>query len=348
MYMIRITKNQHGFVSIMVASVLMVIMALITLGFTRLVQNEQRQAIDSQLSKQAFYAAESGINAAISAPSFPGTIKKDTCDVSGYNNGRISDEEPEVVFTCILINPEPDDLVFSNDSITTNMSKVVPIKTNGPPGSITFQWKDNKYTGVVNDCSAIPEFTVDADSWSKVSPLKVDIVAIPVVIPPETFGRENLIGTHFSAIFTPCVGGVAKTINYSEASGDSNIGKIIPVPCQITTEDGIPTVYGCKVEITDVPSNQQKFYARINALYNNIDVRITANEAVSGDRLLFSEAQAVVDSTGRANDVFQRLQARVPLYDNYILPTAAIQTLQDVCKLYRVQATRVLDNCDNN
>jgi len=332
--MIQIKKDQNGFVSIMIASVLMVIMALITLGFTRLVQNEQRQAIDNQLSRQAFYAAESGINIAASSPGFPGD-KKETCSVEDYGGGIISTEEPDVVFTCILIDPTPKDLVFSNDSITTNKSKVVPIKTNGPPGTITFQWKDINNTNVIANCTTIPAFDVDATAWNKISPLKLDIIAIPT----GSFGRNNLIDTQFSAVFTPCAGITATNVTYDSARNAGRIGRIIPVRCQIVGE------YSCQVTITGVPANQNEFYARFNAIYGEINVRITADEAVTGEQLLFSAAQAVVDSTGRANDVFQRLQARVPLYDNYILPSAAVQTLEDICKRYLVQEDRVIDNC---
>lgn len=317
----------------MVASVLMVIMALITLGFTRLVQNEQRQVIDNQLSRQAFYAAESGINIAASRPGFPGTGKP-LCDVSEYNNGQVSPIEPGVAFTCLLINPTPEDLVFSNDSITTNKSKVVPIKTDPRPSTITFQWKDVNNQRVEADCNSIPEFGINAGAWNKVSPLKVDLIGIP----NGTFNRDDLINTQFNAVFTPCEGTAATRVEYNDAKDAQNIGKIIPVSCNITGE------YPCAVTITNVIGNQSEFYAKFSAIYGEINVRITANDS-NNDRLLFSNAQAVVDSTGRANDVFQRLQARVPLYNNYNLPLAAIQTQEDICKLYQVQQNQVVDGC---
>jgi Tfp pilus assembly protein PilX len=325
--------NQSGLVSIMVASVLMVIMALITLGFTRLVQNEQRQAIDNQLSKQAFYAAESGINIAASSPGFP--TRQEDCNLSNFGNGVISADDPDVTFTCILINPTPDDLVFGNDSITTNKSKIVPIKTDTPPDSITFQWKDYNNSKVENDCTANFDFDTTAEAWDKISPLKLDIYGIP----EGNFNRDGLLSAQFGAILYPCSGATPTSVSYASASSDAVVGRIIRVNCQN------PGEYPCELTITGVIPNQQEFYARFSAIYSEANVRITANNAAN-DRLVFYDAQAVVDSTGRANDVFQRLQARIPLYDNYNYPAGSVQTLNDVCKLYYVQENSIIDSCN--
>lgn len=337
--------NQRGLVSIMVASVLMVIMSLITLGFTRIVQNEQRQSLDNQLSKQAFYAAESGINMAASIDGFPGD-GKDECDVEDtdypeLNGGIITPGVEDVVFTCILINPTPEDLVFGNDSIIPNKSKVVPIKTDSYPSEITFQWKGSSSVSIGEaDCSDVAnlDFDVDDATWGKTGLLKLDLVGIPSASP---FNRNSLLSSQFSAILYPCESGGKSSVTYNFGTGASNVGKIIPVTCDTTS--GVD--YPCQLTITSVIGLQKEFYARFNSIYSEINVRITAVDA-SNKQVAFSNAQAVVDSTGRANDVFHRLQARIPLYDSYNWPIASLQTQDDVCKLYEVRETEVVDNCN--
>jgi Tfp pilus assembly protein PilX len=333
----RIKKhNQSGLVSIMVAAVLMILMSLITLGFTRVVQNEQRQALDNQLSRQAFFAAESGINIASSDPSFP--EKRESCDVAKYNNGEIDPNTPEVVFTCILINPTPEDLVFNNDSISSNKSKVVPLKTSSAARTVTFQWNDSSSTKVENNCEGVLNLATNPNTWDKISAFKVDLIGIP----REPFTRQNLIDNQFSAIFYPCVNNPSReNVVFASASGNDDIGRIIPVNCE---QNNANEQYRCRVNITSIPNTYREIYARFNAVYGSLNVRITASD-VGGNTLLFSGSQAVIDSTGKANDVFRRLQARVPLYNNYFLPTAGIQTVNDVCKLYRVLATEVQDGC---
>jgi hypothetical protein len=332
----------------MVASVLMVIMALITLGFTRIVQNEQRQAIDNQLSRQAFYAAESGVNIAASTPGFPGDEVKDDCDLSDYRDGEISAEEPEVVFTCLLINPTPPDLVFGNDSITTNKSKVVPIKPSSAPEQIIFEWSDssrpynssNPGQYIESDCSSINnlDFDINDATWNKIGLLSLDLIAIP----QTTFNRDSLIDSQFGAIFYPCDDDGLISVSYDSGRGADNLGKIIPVNCTN------PGEYNCRIAIDGISAalgTPREFYARFNSIFSELNVRITALE-VAGNTVRFSDSQAVVDSTGRAVDVYSRVQARVPLYDNFDIPQAALQTLNDVCKQYEVRVDSIIDNCN--
>ena len=54
--------RERGVVSIMVSIVLMAVMTLIVLGFSEIARRDQRQTLDRQLSNQAFYAAEIGVN----------------------------------------------------------------------------------------------------------------------------------------------------------------------------------------------------------------------------------------------------------------------------------------------
>lgn len=58
----KIRSNQEGIVAIIVAVILTVLMSLIILAISQNANREQRQALDRQLSDQAFYNAESGVN----------------------------------------------------------------------------------------------------------------------------------------------------------------------------------------------------------------------------------------------------------------------------------------------
>src|SRR5258708_5693843 len=55
-------SGQQGIVSIIVTIILMLVLTLIVLSFAKVSRREERNALDRQLSTQAFYAAESGIN----------------------------------------------------------------------------------------------------------------------------------------------------------------------------------------------------------------------------------------------------------------------------------------------
>jgi len=101
-------KRQVGFVSIIVAAVLMVLLSLITIGFSKIMQREQRQSIDRQLSAQAFYAAETAINDVKDKITLQGSVPaKAHCTVADWGNGIIDPAEPDVQYTCLLIDPAP-------------------------------------------------------------------------------------------------------------------------------------------------------------------------------------------------------------------------------------------------
>ena len=62
---------------------MIVIISLIVLGFAQLARRNQRQTLDSQLSTQTYYAAESGVNAALRIVRSPHTYEpgdKTTCN----------------------------------------------------------------------------------------------------------------------------------------------------------------------------------------------------------------------------------------------------------------------------
>ncbi len=61
------TSKQDGFASIVIAIIMVIVLSLITVGFAQLMRTEQRSALDKQLSSQAYYAAETGVNDAAKA-----------------------------------------------------------------------------------------------------------------------------------------------------------------------------------------------------------------------------------------------------------------------------------------
>src|SRR3954463_2749341 len=116
--------KERGMVSILVTMLLMVVITLIVLGFAQISRRNQRQAVDRQLSTQAFYAAEAGINDARNliktALSSGATIpaKTDCTNGSGpaaafYSTLSPSLDTPNnVSYTCLMVDPAPKDLLY--------------------------------------------------------------------------------------------------------------------------------------------------------------------------------------------------------------------------------------------
>lgn len=75
-------------------------------------------------------------------------------------------------------------------------------------------------------------------------------------------------------------------------------------------------------------------YLRLTSLYNGAHYKIRLLSG--GSDVQFNGVQPIVDSTGRANDMFRRVQARVQLTGNFTYPQAAIDLGGSLCKNFVV------------
>jgi len=98
-------------------------------------------------------------------------------------------------------------------------------------------------------------------------------------------------------------------------------------------------VYACSVSIKlpmSVSGSTRTAFLDLKALYKKAHYRITLRD--SSDKLVpFNEVQPEVDSTGRANNLFRRVSARIGLGDiNFPYPEAAVDTTGNFCKNFLI------------
>lgn len=93
-------------------------------------------------------------------------------------------------------------------------------------------------------------------------------------------------------------------------------------------------------------SNNRTGFLRLTPLYNATHFRVTLwNGAVNpaNPNALFKDVQPIVDSTGRANDLFRRIESRVDLFDTtFPYPEAAIDVTGNFCKDFAVTDTQYI------
>ncbi|MGH7234477.1 MAG: PilX N-terminal domain-containing pilus assembly protein, partial [Candidatus Saccharimonadales bacterium] len=66
--MIKTKKlGEEGFAPIIVSIIIVIVLSLLTVGFVTLANNSAQNALNRQLSNNAYYAADSGVNDAIAA-----------------------------------------------------------------------------------------------------------------------------------------------------------------------------------------------------------------------------------------------------------------------------------------
>lgn len=106
--------------------------------------------------------------------------------------------------------------------------------------------------------------------------------------------------------------------------------------------DFLSASYACKATITlpapiDGNTANRNAYLRLTALYNG--ARFSIKLKNGANEVLFNRVQPEVDSTGRANDIFRRVKARVELKGDFAYPEAAIDMVGDLCKNFTITDT---------
>lgn len=318
-------RNQSGLVSFVVTLIIMIILSLIVIGFSQLSRREQRQSLDNQLQTQAFYAAESGINKAISMlednPALPARTDCNDANVAWSALTANSTLDDGVQYTCVLVNPTPPDIVF--DEVGTD-SKVTPL--NSGDGSaftrFTLRWQNSESSvpADINDCdtnaSPVDGRFPAINQWGcSVGLLRVDLVPTPAT----GFDREALLSNMMTAFFYPSTSGSDLVFGTAINTGQ---GAIVNSACS-----GSPLV--CEASIDVSGRTDAQYMMRIRSVYRNSQLTITSLGKT------FRDVQAVVDATGRAQDVLRRLQVRKPIgtITNPLLADYTIES-NDICKRY--------------
>jgi hypothetical protein len=332
-------RNESGLAAITVTLIILGIVTLITVGFATLMRREQRQALDQQLSTQAFYAAESGVNVAreyidsVNATDPDALTDVDTCDSAPSQVTSQSSVGANVSFTCVLMDVTPDEL---ERDLTPEKSWVVRVQTaNGAPiENLEVSW-------------AMPGSTVFApDAWSQTNLLlpdskwSVDISGQPapvtglmrLMLIPNTTNKTDLINNTYQAFLYPNQSANPSSLTTQAVSATPSRldqGKFLNGNCN----QGKTPRY-CKVRLTGLGGNT--YYLRLKSIYSPATVSVRSFDDDNQPQEL-RNGQAKIDSTGKAADVVRRIQVNVPLTSaDYTFPEYAVETFSTLCKRFIV------------
>jgi Tfp pilus assembly protein PilX len=357
-------QNESGLVSIVVVSVIIIILALMTIGFAKIMDRELRQSLDRSLATQANYAAESGINdvrayinaylAAGNDPNLLSTQNGRCLDTTNpgispnpfVSNGSLSNGNNLVKYTCIIINATPKDLVYDIKQGESIVFKMVP---SANPGNIYFGWENQKdKAGTVcyaplpgGSSSQLPKES-DLSSACQTGMLESTIYPVPNGLPadPNSSGSALVTNSHTFFMYPNQAAGAGSVgfqnygSNGSFVNGNCNQANQSKAPAALPFQQG--TFRICNSGITGVP-NAPMYYVKLTALYRDLSISVQAGQG--GNPVQIGSAEALVDVTGSGNDVLKRLQGRVTLGSNSSYPAFSIQTMDTLCKEFRLPKT---------
>ena len=330
-----VRRSEAGLVSIMVTMIIMIIISLVVLGFSRIVRREQRQTLDQQLSTQAFYAAESGVNDAVrvikASLATPGAILADKLDCApnaDFPGPYDVDAANNVSYSCLLVDMTPPALVY--DPVDTARSTVVPIRPKNTGDILTkikISWQDKDGGSNAGGCPATGTFPA-AGAWPNAS-CDAGIMRVDLVPTSGPLTRAGLVSNMFTAFLQPRPGG-GGNIAYTSARGFPNQGAIVDGNCAPGAGDRF-----CNVTIDLAGFSSSQYHLRLKSIYKPSTVTITAETAAGITELYGS--QAVVDVTGKANDILRRVQVHVPINNaNEYLAEFPLESVDTICKRMRV------------
>jgi hypothetical protein len=324
-------NSEQGMVAIVTTMVLMVVISLIVLGFAQISRRNQRESLDRQMSTQAFYAAESGVNDArkiIQTALDAGQPVQDKVDctgsgTAGFYSGLnpIIDAAHGVSYSCLTVDPAPKTLRYSDIGTT---STVVPlISFDGTAiSSLKLDWQSKSTSG--NPTVGCPTATANifspAASWScGYGVLRFDLVPTAGALNIDSLDNSTM--TTFAVPFS--TGGTGSILYAVPASNTNNR---VGVSCTNTS---------CSLTITGL--SQNNYHLRVSSIYKDVALQITASSP-SGGQIRIAGSQAVIDSTGKAQDVLRRIQVNLPYRETSENQNSdyAIEMQGSLCKRYAV------------
>lgn len=342
------SKSQSGLVSIMVVGIIAVLITLVVLAFSRITSRDLRQSLDRQLSSQAAYAAETGLNDTVhyiqNKLKTGAVTDQKTCDQGltavypplGANSGVGTSG---ATVTCILVQTTLSDTRVDNQ--TAGSLKVFTITNAFELSSLKISWNG----GSVNSVGSPPNLP-SAAGWiarndanhrgTKPAVLRVTIMPVVNDSPANNWNKRDVIMAHARTYFLyPNFDGVAGNVgdvSYDRFGSPQN-GSIIGGACndRNTTPGNGGSSHECNVYINCLPggrngggsclppvpvftnpSGGSVYYVAIRPIYNDASYTINGFGASFGSEPMnIQGAQALIDVTARGTDVLKRIQARV-------------------------------------
>jgi hypothetical protein len=358
----KLKGNQQGFASIVIALVLIVVLALLTVGFAQLARGEQQSALDKQLATQATDAAESGINDAYSDIQNCYIYSANTCGHTPGNTSNTScmhlsspaktanqtiNSADEVDYSCLLVDLNPPNIEYSD--VDPGTSEHLTFSTSPAATSFTVLWgsaDSTPHNNFPNDTSG--DFP-STSNWGNKPPV-IEFSITPL----NDLSRAGMIANSFTAYLYPSIPSVPSNNTYTYHPGIGNgtgadtaeDGPILGGSCNATTN----ATYPCSATISGFGDFgfAGPYVVNVLVYYDAANIIIYGQNSL-GQPSDIVDGQAQIDVTGQAKNVLKRIQVRVPLSasgsaSSGVLPQALAG--QNICKREQTGPYDLIKNPD--
>lgn len=266
------------------------------------------------------------------------------------------DEMLQQAYTCVKVKLNTLDVV---GRLTPDTTRLIPLDATTKFDTVDVEWFSQKDLVTVNQSdSSAGDATIDLGldaklpkkaDWQPNRPalMRVQLIQFGSNFKLSDFNSGTSENMNNATLFLmpSRVGAPNDSVNFTYDIRKSHTSGALQ---QIACEQNFSSVstngrlYACKAKIklpnpigaTD--GNSRRAFLRINALYApNTSYRVSMSDATNP--VTFRNVQPLVDSTGRANDLFRRVQSRIEFNGSSIpYAEAAIDLTGSLCKTFLV------------
>ena len=357
--------REQGVTSLIVVLFSTLLFVVVAVGFMQLMTAEQRASADDELSRGAYDSALSGVEDGkrVLRACMDGGDSSDACVKIKAGNcdtvsatGLVTPKDGEVylksssssgvdglagqdfqqAYTCVKVVRDTKDYV---KDVSGDNSTIIPLRTVGQFDTVDINWfvrsnstSDNVELGQLIDSSTT---LLEKPNWDPSRPpiLRVQLMQYK----NGSIDLDSLDNDNGHTVYLYPKASVSSPFEFSLVDPRRS-GTLTPtmVGCSST----FISTYACQATLTlPVPTggtaSERVAYLRVTPIYNNAEISVSTRNGVNA--VLFHDLQPSIDSTGRAGDVYRRVDARVELDDpNVVYPRATVDITNSLCKVLSV------------
>lgn len=256
------------------------------------------------------------------------------------------DSELDQAYTCVKIQMNPEYYIGNS------ASQMVQLKTkdNAAFDTVKVEWYEQQDDAPLDlEDGPVESNYIIPQSWPAKRPqvLRLQLLQYGADFALDSFDSDN---QHNATLFLlPKKNGPALASFVADTRKSSSSGSAQDAACNETPTRGS---YACSMTIS-LPSTPSGETPR--TAYLKVDqLNVTGNKKFklslfdtqpdgSQTQIRFADVQVAVDSTGRANDMFKRIESRVDIGGSIPTPDAAVDVTRSFCKEFLVTNTGAYD-----
>lgn len=367
--------RQSGAVSLFVVVFAALLMTIVTISFIQLMTKDQEQATANDLSQSAYDSAQAGVEDAkrlLLAQQACGASVDAVCRayrdaIAAGECSTIADAglagnpgAPETViesaegddaldqaYTCVKVRMQTDDY---RGELALHQSAIVPLVGTGEFNQIEVRWftREDAGDGVMGltfPGAGAVELPPLGTNWPATTPA---LMRTQLMQTGASFGLNQFDDTAADGkssantlfLYPTNLSGLGPVDFTLDGRRSGNLAPVA-TSCEPSFADTVKYACSMKINLPE-PVNgtaaDRAAYLRLSALYNatSYSVKLFNNNV----DVQFDGVQPEVDSTGRANNLFRRVQARVELRGDMAYPEAAVDLAGNLCKTFFITDDR--------